>query len=623
MRIGFRSLIRLFAYLAGFIISLFVVACLALCLFFDPNDFKPEISTYLQNQTGLPLNIHGKMHFTVLPWIGLKVEKVELENLATLDEIDLKVPLYDLLKHKLVIHSLSVKGLNLTLIKEKDGKTNWDPYFHSNKNSSKPSEQPQQPSSKSSQSASSKISLKYIDVKDASIAFTDNQNKLIWNVTKFDLSGNYSSQKPAPVKLSLSFDALSLNQKSLATGKALCEGHIQFSTPKPFVNLKTKLNVNIPDSLFENADLSAYIKGNLNQVLNIDALEFKTNKMTAKAEAVIPFSSTSPITFSLNMNELDLNKLQSFTSNEIFKVYSKEKPVVSNQPSTGSPPTQVAPLQPIQGKISIGKLRYDDYQLNSLQSNFLKKGDRITLDPLTATVYQGKLKASITKKGDTIDANGSLTDLFIQNVLRGLNKPEKVMGQALIDFNLSKDPKMDLHGMIKCQINNGVINGIDIPYYIDMAQSLLKKAGNSASDTKQTTFDSLSATLMLHDNTIDNNDLTLIRHDFNAKAEGSIYLDSQTLAYKLIANKTYQDGKAHPNAYPLAIRIKGPIQNPKIEPDLDVYLKKVTNVEFKKQIDKLLGGKTSSANEDGSVQDVGSKVEKEIGKGIKKIFKLP
>lgn len=619
MHMAIQSLFRALFWLIATFIGLLIAASLALYLFFDPNNYKPQISAFLQNQTGLPLTIDGHMHFTLFPWVGLKVEKVSIDNLATIEELDLKVPLYELLARNIVIESLSLKGANITLHQNQSYRSLFTkPTSHHTT--------PQKASSSSSSSPSHKafsLALKRVDIKNSQITFVDNQANQTWMIDHLDLSGHYFAAKPSPVKATFDFSLTPFEKEASIKGKATIEGTVLLNEQKPLVDLKTKLSFELPNTAWERTELETDLKGDQKQIL-LQALHLHSGKIKTAGNVTWPMATTEPITFSLKANDLDINQLQAlFEKTGTSRTTTKTKAAVSSTKSTASSPASTLTGRLIQGDLAIDKVKYDQYTLTDVKTTVRKQGDTLTLSPFSATIYNGKLKASITQVGANSNFKGSLTELPIQSLLHALDKPEKLSGQATIDFNLSQQAHRDLEGVIKCQVSHGMIDGIDVNYYIGVAQSLIKKQNNTIPDTKQTAFDSLSATLLLHDNIIDNNDLKIISSDFNANAEGSVYLTNQTLAYKLQANKIYHDGREHPNAYPLAIRIKGPIKNPKIEPDLDVYLKKIADLEVKKQIGKLLGKKDNASSDNESPLDIGSKVEKEIGRGLKKILKLP
>lgn len=621
MRIALQSLFRSIFWLFAIFAGLLIATSITLYLFFDPNHYKPQISTFLQKQTGLPLVIEGDMHLTLFPWIGLKVEKLSLQDLATIQELDLEIPLRELLTRNLIIKSLKIKGADLNLTKDQNGKVNWETYSTSFRNKPNHNAKKENIPQSSSTNKTFSFALKQVDIKNSKITFVDHQAQRTWVIDHLNLSGDYSSTHPIPLEATFNLSLAPFKKEALLIAKAALEGTIIFYEKKPIIDLKTEFSFDLPKVDWEHTKLHAQLKGDLSKKITLGSLNLQSGKIEAIGNVTIPIETSKAINFSLNINDLDIDKLKSLSqSTPQSTMQTKSTASASKAAVTSSSPTLTERV--IQGELSIDKLKYDKYHLTNIKTSVRKQGKTVTLSPFMATLYHGTLKASIAQTGIYSELKGSLTNLPVQSLLQSLNKPEKLSGQANIEFNLSQQGKNDPTGVIKCQITNGIIHGIDVDYYIDLAQSLIKKQNNTLSDTKQTSFDVLSATLMLHDNIIDNNDLKIVSRNFMAKAEGSVYLTDQTLAYKLQANKIYYDGKEHPNAYPLAIRIKGPIQNPKIEPDLDVYLKKLAELELKNKVKKLLGqDSTSSENEPN--QDLKSKIEKEMGRGLKKILKLP
>ena len=65
--------------LVGFA-ALFILASIALFLFFDPNDFREDISKTVKSQTGRDLIIEGDISLDVFPWLAVEVGKASLGN---------------------------------------------------------------------------------------------------------------------------------------------------------------------------------------------------------------------------------------------------------------------------------------------------------------------------------------------------------------------------------------------------------------------------------------------------------------------------------------------------------------------------------------------------------------
>jgi len=638
LRFIFRTLLGLSLLLLG----LAIVIPVAAYFFFDPNDFKPQISTYLSDKTGLPLTIEGPMTFTLVP-LGLKAEDITVEqaphfglkNFAHIKEMDLKIPLHDLLRKHLIIESLRIKDLDVHLVKQKNGQTNWEYYIQklrsSHKNNAPVPAIAEHKKSTASQTLT--FALEHFDVKNANVTFVDESANETWVASSLFLTGQHS-KSIFPISIESNISRTPLNQCTTLLGKAKAKGQIALDKNKPWIDLDTSLVFEIPNTTWGRITLNATMKGDVNKQLEVQALKLKMGSTEVHGNLTLPMDPQSTVTFSLHANEFDLNpylnapkKASTSVSSTTTKIASQKaiKPVATSANAT----TERA----FQGEFSVAKLHLKNVTLHQVKTKVNKKGANLSLKPLTANIFNGKLNINIThalasSRPTTLE--GSVTGLSLQPILRSFNKPEKITGLANVNFNLAHHSATGLHGIIKCNVTQGTIQGVDVNYYLALAQSLLKKVTNSAPDTKQTTFQTLSATLNLHDNIIDNNDLTILSEDFSANGEGSIYLNDETLAYKLKASKVYHDGKEHPNALPLAIRIKGSIQNPKIEPDMDVYLKKLLNNEINQRLDqqlqkglnKLLGDKEDAANPstEGIVKE---KLEKEVGRGLKKIFKLP
>ena len=102
--------------------------------FIEPNDFKPEISAAVKDNTGRELILEGDLKLSLFPWIGISTGKIALGNaegfqdqpFATAEESNVKVKLLPLLSKKIEVKRIVLKGLALNLAKNKQGITNWD-----------------------------------------------------------------------------------------------------------------------------------------------------------------------------------------------------------------------------------------------------------------------------------------------------------------------------------------------------------------------------------------------------------------------------------------------------------------------------------------------------------------
>ncbi len=111
-----------------------VAAAIALVLLVDPNDYKEEIVQAARQQTGRDLKVEGRLKLSLFPWLGIESGGLELANapgfgkqpFARVDAVVLRVRLLPLLRKELVIDTIVLDGLELNLMRNKAGVSNWD-----------------------------------------------------------------------------------------------------------------------------------------------------------------------------------------------------------------------------------------------------------------------------------------------------------------------------------------------------------------------------------------------------------------------------------------------------------------------------------------------------------------
>ncbi len=52
------------------LLSVAIIIPVAAFLYFDPNDYKAQLSTFITEKSGLPLEIHGNINMKYFPWLG-------------------------------------------------------------------------------------------------------------------------------------------------------------------------------------------------------------------------------------------------------------------------------------------------------------------------------------------------------------------------------------------------------------------------------------------------------------------------------------------------------------------------------------------------------------------------
>jgi AsmA protein len=118
---------------AALAVSLLAIGAVVLRLAVNPEVFKPQIEQLVEQTTGLSLHMEGPIRLSYFPWLGIELGRASLGGLKGFEQdpflqverADIKVRLASLLRGDLEAGAIKLDGLSVTLIKAKDGRTNW------------------------------------------------------------------------------------------------------------------------------------------------------------------------------------------------------------------------------------------------------------------------------------------------------------------------------------------------------------------------------------------------------------------------------------------------------------------------------------------------------------------
>lgn len=183
----------------GVLFLLLVGAVVLAATFFDPNDYRGQVTAQVKKETGRTLTL-GDVKLSVFPWLKAKVADVTFSNapgfgsqpMASVREASVGVQLLPLLLHRQVqVSTVVLDGLKLDLAKDSSGKSNWDDLI-------KPSTDGKKPDDK----AGGGIKLESIDISgvkltDATVNYRDAQAKQAYKLEKLNLeTGALKPGKP-------------------------------------------------------------------------------------------------------------------------------------------------------------------------------------------------------------------------------------------------------------------------------------------------------------------------------------------------------------------------------------------------------------------------------------------
>lgn len=132
------------------VLTLLIIVVTAVIALVDPNDYRDEIERAVATQTGRELAMEGDLKLMFFPWIGLQVNKVQLADapgfgpapFLQADHAQLALKLLPLLQGDLVLDTIMLDQPRVHLIRNEQGRGNWQTFGRPPQEPKRPPEQP-------------------------------------------------------------------------------------------------------------------------------------------------------------------------------------------------------------------------------------------------------------------------------------------------------------------------------------------------------------------------------------------------------------------------------------------------------------------------------------------------
>lgn len=194
------KLLKFLLWSLAALVLILVLAAVLIPVMVDPNDYKDEIAQQVQQKTGRTLSIDGDIALSIsLPLsVSLELGQIELSNakgfadkpFARMQGASLFVGIWPLITaNRLDIGEIKLNGMELNLIKNKQGQTNWaDLAGDQTKDIDKTPSASQSVDKSSSTADAPAINVAGVSVSDALISWTDEQNNQVITLSKTNIS---------------------------------------------------------------------------------------------------------------------------------------------------------------------------------------------------------------------------------------------------------------------------------------------------------------------------------------------------------------------------------------------------------------------------------------------------
>lgn len=124
--------LKLLGWVLLALLAIIVVAVAAYVLTFDPNAYKAEIIESVRTHLGREIEIPGDLRLSLFPPLTLEAgqaamyEKGRRERFASMDRVRLRLAIEPLLSKRLQIDGVSLEGLSVEIIRDRQGRLNID-----------------------------------------------------------------------------------------------------------------------------------------------------------------------------------------------------------------------------------------------------------------------------------------------------------------------------------------------------------------------------------------------------------------------------------------------------------------------------------------------------------------
>ncbi|WP_043768750.1 AsmA family protein [Algiphilus aromaticivorans] len=176
-----RKFLKIAAILVAVVLLVVSAALATAVALFDPNDYREQIGTAVEQQTGRSFSIDGDLSLRVFPWLAVGAEGVTLGNaegfgeepFAQIGSVAAGIKLLPLLlRREVVLDEISLEGLRVNLAVDAQGRNNWADLAASATEETAP--ETDEPITENEDGfAISSLEVSGIRISDAALSYTD------------------------------------------------------------------------------------------------------------------------------------------------------------------------------------------------------------------------------------------------------------------------------------------------------------------------------------------------------------------------------------------------------------------------------------------------------------------
>lgn len=576
----------LLAVVAGFI----AVAAFYLLVVFDLNDFKAEITTKVEQQTGRELQIAGDIGWTIYPSLGLSLTDVKLSNpkgfapeqMLEVSDLTAAVALMPLFNKDLQIQQLHLDGVTANLVTRKDGSSSMDGLTADKSTAPK----------ETGPATSQQLQLQDLSISNLQLnLLSEGSPDQRLSLKSLKLS-DFKANEWAP----LDFELVVLSGQTQLGVKGSAQ--LQLSENNQLVQLKDF----VVETDFTGVPVKQLsLETELKLALDKKQLEWQWKKLQldeikGSGQLSVNYAKQAVIKLDLQLDEVD-------TASYIGE-NSAEQAGTTAQQSSAEPDLSALRQFDLDLKLAVKTLKAAGLHTENLQLALTNKAGLVQIQNASADLYQGKLVAKATldarKTPVSYSFNKQLFGLALRPMLTDAADIDLLSGTAKLTIEgkghslLPEQIKKNLLATGSFEVTDGSLYGVNIAQMIRNAKATLKNETQAGDDSEQKTdFSSLTGSFNLTDAVLTNPDLKMAAPLLRLAGKGSANLLSEELDYQLstalVNTSKGQGGKEKDDlaGVEIPLKISGTMQNPKYSLDTKALLEGQLKDKVETQKEKL------------------------------------
>jgi AsmA protein len=629
---------KLLYFIVG-VAALFIVAAIAISLFFDPNDYRDKITEEVRRETGRELAIEGDLELSLFPWFAVNIGKTTVGNapgfgdepFLSFDEARLSIEVLPLIRGDgLVIGAVVLDSFQLNLAIAEDGRNNWqDIAEHAEGRDDAVTEVPGAAEGAAEQADDVTFSVASVEISDAAVRYVDAPAGESYSLTDFNLTtGRIAGDAPIDIASNFNFELQPANLAGDVRVEVVVEpteggiilGDAEITAVGIDISLTTfdegpgfrvevdtfslkslltSLNIEPPVTADPDALGKVRFAGDVHfeeAGIAVSQVEFIVDDTTFTGS----LSLQDAISIDLAADTIDLDRYMA--------------PAGTADASTGDAvpveiPSELIRTLNVRGDLAVasaelGGMRFDNVRLGLNAAN-----GNLRMHPIAADFFGGKyagdVRINVAGRVPTLSVNEKIDAVNLGALAKAVFEQDDVTGTINGAFRLGGSGEdlaaiqKNLGGSISMELIDGAWEGTDVWYELRRARALLRQeTPPEPTLPARTQFSNVRINGPVADGVFRNDDVFAELPFMQISGRGTVDIAAAEADYRLTArilDKPELATAATPEELEdfteaeIPLRITGPLADPKIAPDIEGLLRKEVEKKVEEEIkDRLL-----------------------------------